>query len=137
MLTVAAGLTFNDHLEVAGASMITVALTVWAGVVVRWIHDELEGPARMLLGIATIAWILPMALALGWALGPFLPEPIVTTFATMLRFHAALQTFGLVLCGLAGIILTEATDAGPPIFNQLTNNTTLEAHDDVAHHTHA
>jgi hypothetical protein len=137
MLTVAAGLTFNDHLEVAGAAAITVALAVWAVIVVGWVRDGLQGPARVLLVVAAVAWILPMALALGWALGPFLPEPVVTTFITMLRYHAALQTFGLVLCGLAGVVLSEpATDSPPPAVAPITNTTT-EAHDDVAHQTRA
>ena len=77
-----------------------------------------------------------MALALGWALGPFLPQPIVTTFETMLRYHAALQTYGLVICGLAGVLLAEpARDRRAP--TTITPNTTTEDHHDVAHHTHA
>jgi hypothetical protein len=91
--------------------------------------------ARILLTVAAIAWVLPMALALGWALGPFLPQPVVTTFRTMLRYHAALQTFGLVLCGLTGVLL-----AGPasntPSPTSATHNTTMEDHDDVAHQAH-
>jgi YndJ-like protein len=136
MLTVAAGLTFDDHLEVLGAAAITVGLALWAANVVGWTRNGLHGRPRALLTIAAIAWILPMALALGWALGPLLPEPVVTTFATMLRFHAALQTFGLVLCGLAGVVMTAPIgDAEGPATAPLTNTAT-EDHDDVAHHTH-
>jgi hypothetical protein len=136
MLTVAAGLTFNDHLEVAGAAAITVALAMWAAIVVAWIRHDLHGRARVLLTVAAIAWILPMALAIGWVLGPFLPQPVVTTFRTMLRYHAALQTFGLVLCGLTGVLLAEPPSDHPPS-TSATNNTTMEDHDDVAHQTHA
>jgi hypothetical protein len=136
MLAVAAGITFSDHLEVAGATTITVALAMWAAIVVAWIRDDLRGIARILLAVAAIAWILPMALAIGWALGPFLPQPVVTTFRTMLHYHAALQTFGLVLCGLTGVLLAEpASNAPPP--TSATDNTTMEDHDDVAHQTHA
>ncbi len=136
MLTVAAGLTFSDHLEVAGAAEITVALAMWAAIVAAWICNELRGMARVLLAVAAIAWILPMALALGWALGPFLPEPVLTMFKTMLRYHAALQTFGLALCGLTGVLLAEvASDRPPP--TSATHNTTMEDHDDMAHQTHA
>jgi hypothetical protein len=71
MLTVAAGITFSDHLEVAGATTITVALAIWAAIAVAWIRDEPRGIARILLTVAAIAWVLPMALALGWALGTF------------------------------------------------------------------
>jgi hypothetical protein len=54
----------------------------------------------------------------------------------MLHYHAALQTFGLVLCGLTGVLLAEpASNAPPP--TSATNNTTMEDHDDVAHQTHA
>lgn len=135
MLTVAAGLTVSDHLEVVGAATVTLALATWAAVVVPWIRRDAQGPARMLLAIAVVAWILPMALALGCALGPFLPEPVVTTFATMLRYHAALQTFGLVLCGLLGLVLAgETNDVPLPI--PATADTPEEAHDDVAHQTH-
>jgi hypothetical protein len=135
MITVAAGLTFNDHLEVAGAAMLTVALSMWAAIVVAWIRTELRGRARVLLAIAAIAWILPMALAVGWALGPFLPEPVVTTFLTMLRYHATLQTFGLVLCGLAGLILAEPAGDDARL-TAPTPHTTTEDHDAVAHQTH-
>lgn len=136
MLGVAAGLTFSDRLEVAGATTITIALAMWAAIVVAWIRDELQGRARLLLSVAAIAWILPMALALGWALGPFLPRPVVTTFETMLRYHAALQTFGLVLCGLAGVLLAEPVRDRLPA-TPTTHDTTQEDHDDVAHQTHA
>jgi hypothetical protein len=136
MLTVAAGLMFDDHLEVAGAAAITVALAIWTAIVVRWIRDELQGRARVLLAVAAIAWILPMTLALGWALGPFLPEPVLTTFKIMLRYHAALQTFGLALCGLIGVLLAEPASDTPPSTSAI-NTTATEDHNDVAHQTHA
>lgn len=136
MLTVAVGLTFSDLLEIAGATAITVALAIWAAIVVAWIRDELRGPARVLLAVAGIAWILPMALALGWALGPFLPEPVVTTFRTMLRHHAALQTFGLVICGLTGALLADPTTSAPPP-TSTTHDTTIGDRDALAHQTHA
>jgi hypothetical protein len=41
--------------------------------------------------------------SLGWALGPFLSEPVVTTFRVMLSFHAAINAIGLVLCGLIAL----------------------------------
>lgn len=146
MLTVAAGLTLNDHLEVVGAATITVALAMWAAIVCAWIRRGLHGRARVLLAIAALSWILPMALALGWALGPFLPEPVVTTFITMLRYHATLQTFGLVLCGLAGLILAEPAGVDTRLItatrhtttpHTTTPHTTTEDHDAVAHQTHA
>lgn len=133
MLAVAVGLTFSDHLEVAGATAITVALAIWTAIVVTWIRDDLRGAARVLLAVAGIAWILPMALAQGWALGPFLPEPVVTTFRTMLRYHAALQTFGLVICGLTGVLLSHRTSTAPPP----SQATTMGDHDALAHQTHA
>jgi len=136
MLAVAAGLTFDDHLEVAGAAAITLALAIWAAIVVAWIRNDLHGRALVLLTVAAIAWILPMTLALGWALSSFLPQPVVTTFRTMLRYHAALQTFGLVLCGLTGVLLSEPPSDRPPS-TSVPNNTTMEDHDDVAHQTHA
>lgn len=136
MLAVAAGLTFNDHLEVAGATMITAALSIWAVAVVRWLWDGLPGPARTILAVSAVAWVLPMALALGWALGPFLPEPIVATFETMLRFHAVLQTFGLVLCGLAGLILAEPAEALTPATDPIIDTPELEAHHAVVQPPH-
>ncbi|MEN9644722.1 MAG: hypothetical protein RL238_1391 [Actinomycetota bacterium] len=135
MLTVAAGLTVSDHLEVVGAATVTLALAIWAAVVVSWIRRDVQGTTRTLLAIAVVAWILPMALALGWALGPFLPEPVVTTFATMLRYHATLQTFGLVLCGLLGLVLAGET-SDTVRADPATTHTPKEAHDDVAHQTH-
>lgn len=137
MLAVAAGLMFNDHLEVAGATAVTLALGIWATIVVKWIRDGLEGPARVLLVVAAIAWIMPMVLALFWALGPFLPEPVVTTFKTMLHYHAAFQTFGLVLCGLAGVLLSQPARDNAPTATSSMNTTTTEGHNDLAYETHA
>ncbi len=137
MLAVAAGLTFSDHLEVAGAAAVTVALAVWATIVVGWLRGGIRGLARLLLVVAAVTWILPMVLALGWALAPFLPEPVVTTFETMLRYHAAPQTVGLVLCGLAGIMLTDPACENPPLADPSAHHTTREAADAVAQRTHA
>ncbi len=137
MLTVAAGITFNDHLEVVGAAAITVSLCVWAVIVARWTRDGLSGRARILLSVASVAWVVPMALALGWALGPFLPEPVVTTFQTMLRYHAAVQTFGLVICGLAGLILAEAAVAHGRAAARPWSTPPPDSHHDVIHQTRA
>ncbi len=135
MITVAVGLTFDDRLEVAGATVITLALAIWASIAVRWIRDGLHGLARVLLVVATVAWILPMVLAIAWSLGPLLPEPVVSTFETMLRAHAALQTFGLVLCGLTAVLLTEpAADDPLPPPSANTDSPTEDIHD-VAHQT--
>ncbi|MEI6357692.1 MAG: hypothetical protein WCP53_11425, partial [Verrucomicrobiota bacterium] len=52
-----AGLTFDDHLVVAGADAITVALSIWAAIVVAWIRNDLHCRARVLLTVAVIARI--------------------------------------------------------------------------------
>jgi hypothetical protein len=136
MVTVAAGLTFDDRLEVAGAAMITVALGGWAVIVVGWARSGLGRSPRVFLMVASIAWIMPMAFALLWSLGPLLPEPVLTSFGFMLRAHASVQTFGLVLCGLIGVLLATPTSdlssTTPTI-----DITPKEARDDVAHPTNA
>jgi hypothetical protein len=70
----------------------------------RWHHQSWgRAAARRLVTVSGVAWFVPMGLALGWALGPFLSEPVVTTFRVMLSFHAAINAIGLVLCGLIAL----------------------------------
>jgi len=116
MSTVAAGITLGSAtettwtrtawLEPIGAALIIMTLVIWTAAtqqLARRRHTSLA--ARGFLTVAAVAWTAPMALALGWALGPLLPQPVVTTFRVMLGFHASIQAIGLVVCGLAGLVL--------------------------------
>ena len=106
MVTVAMGITFDDRLELTGAVVLIGALALWSAAALPAAQQrEVGAGAAALLILSGIAWAIPMVLALGWALGPFLPEPVVTTFRVMLGFHATIQSLGLVLAGLAGLAL--------------------------------
>ncbi len=95
------GISLNDHLEVVGAMIITIALAGWALVAIGPMRRSTDDRiARVLLVVSAVAWVLPMFLAVGWALRPFVPDPLVTTFQVMLELHAAVNAIGLVLAGL-------------------------------------
>jgi YndJ-like protein len=131
MVTVAMGITFDDHLEVIGATLITVALGGWAAMVLGPVRSATsDAIARRFLTVSAVAWFVPMGLAIGWALGPFLSEPVVATFRVMLGFHAAINAIGLVLCGL--IALRRLANQ-PPVADHRLPTPTMEDHRDLAH----
>ena len=130
MVMVAAGITFSDHLEVLGAATITIALAGWAALAIGPLRRSTDRRlVRGLFTISAIAWIVPMALAIAWSLGPFLTEPVVRTFQVMLDFHAAINSIGLVLAGLIAFRLT-------PVGITLTITTAEGRDDDLVHTTH-
>lgn len=114
MITVAAGITLGSALDASdgpagwlepvGALAIIGALVIWTATAFQ-LASTTHRPTRRLLQISGLAWAVPMVLALGWAAGPLLPQPVVTTFRVMLTFHATIQAIGLVICGLAAITL--------------------------------
>ena len=127
MVTVAAGLTFDDHLEVVGAVLLTASLALWT-VVALGLARSADRSTRPLLALSAIAWLLPMVYAVAWALNPFLPDPIVTTFTTMLRYHAAINAVGLVLAGLVGLLHLPTDGIEPRPSNPLHESEIHDAH---------
>lgn len=114
MVTVAAGITLRSALDITagaagrleplGAIAIIGALTIWT-MTAFLLARTTDRRARRLVQISGIAWVVPMLLALGWAAGPLLAQPVVTTFRVMLTFHASIHAVGLVICGLVAITL--------------------------------
>ncbi|MEX0659666.1 MAG: YndJ family transporter [Egibacteraceae bacterium] len=99
---VAAGFAAFGPLQIAGAVLLTVGLLTLAWVTVRSIVPNLlDQPARWLLTVSSLAVVVPMLLAVQWAVGhnygtPALPIP------DMALFHGSLNAFGFTLCGLLG-----------------------------------
>lgn len=124
MLLVAAGISLSDRLAVVGSVVITAALAGWAWSAIGPLRRQSRPAARRLLTVSAIAWVVPMGLAIGWAAGPLLAEPLVRTFETMLRFHGAINAIGLVLAGLVAIVISPPETA----VDQLREDRDAHAH---------
>ena len=108
---VAAGFAVFGPLQIAGALLLTVGLLLVAWVTVRRAVPALaDRPAQWLLSLSSAAVVVPMVLAVGWAVGHNYGTPALSV-PDMARYHGTLNAFGFTLCGLAGWL--RATGAPP------------------------
>lgn len=99
---VAAGFALFGPLQIAGAALLTVGLLALAWVTIRRIVPNLhDQPARWLLTASSLAVIVPMLLAVQWAVGHNYGTPALS-IPDMALFHGTLNAFGFTLCGLLG-----------------------------------
>lgn len=111
---VALGFTFAGALQIVGAVVLTVGLLVMAGVTVRVVVPPLvDRPARALLVVSSVAVVVPMVLAVQWAVGWNLGTPALS-IPDMARTHGVLNALGFALCGLLGWRRISAAGAPPP-----------------------
>lgn len=116
---VAAGFAAFGPLQIAGAVLLTVGLLTLAWVTVRGIVPHLrDQPARWLLTVSSVTVVVPMLLAVQWAVGHNYATPALS-IPDMARLHGSLNAFGFTLCGLLGWLrATDRSDAdrtaGPP-----------------------
>lgn len=99
---VAAGFAVFGPLQIAGAVLLTAGLLLVAWVTVaRAVPALADRPAQWLLSLSSAAVVVPMLLAVGWAVGHNIGTPALSV-ADMARYHGTLNAFGFTLCGLAG-----------------------------------
>jgi hypothetical protein len=113
---VAAGFTFSPTLQVLGAVVQALGLWLLAALALEFVR-ETDGDrlARGLLAISALTVVVPMVLAVQWALGPHLGLPTLS-IATMAATHGTANALGFALCGLvawrrAGV---EVAPGAPP-----------------------
>ena len=99
---VAAGFTLAGPLQVVGAVVLTAGLFALAELTRRHVLPTIDdGGARLLLAVSSIAVLVPMVLAVQWAVGWNYGTPALS-IPVMARTHGVLNAVGFALCGVWG-----------------------------------
>jgi hypothetical protein len=99
---VAIGFTFVGVLQVVGAVVLTLGLFALAWLTVRHVVPAVSDRwARWLLGISAVAVLVPMLLAVQWAVGWNFGTPALS-IPMMARTHGVANALGFALCGVLG-----------------------------------
>jgi hypothetical protein len=96
---VALGITFSRRLEILAVLLLTSSVLAFALLTLLAVLPLLAcRAARVLLALSALASVATMLLAVGYAGGGFVG--LALTIPQMVVAHGAVNTFGLVLCGL-------------------------------------
>jgi hypothetical protein len=98
---VALGFVALGPLQVVGAVLLAGGLLVLSWVVLRHIAPIIGGAGRVLLTVSALAVVVPMLLAVQWALGSVVGTPALAIPA-MARWHGAVNAIGFALTGVLG-----------------------------------
>ncbi len=98
---VALGFTWVPALQIAGASMLAVGLWLLAFVQAIRIAPTMPQRPRLLLRISAASVLVPMLLAVQWAVGTNLGTPALS-IPDMARTHGVLNALGFSTAGVAG-----------------------------------
>lgn len=98
---VAAGFTLAGALQIVGAVLLTAGIVALSVVMLRVIVGAAQGLARPLLTVSAVAPLLPMVLAVQWAVGWNLGTPALS-IPQMAATHGLVNAVGFVLLGLVG-----------------------------------
>ena len=99
---VALGFTFVGVLQVIGAAVLTAGLFALSWLTLRHVvPDVTDRLARVLLVVSALAVLVPMLLALQWAVGWNYGTPALSIPA-MARTHGVVNAVGFALCGVLG-----------------------------------
>ncbi|MGH3440886.1 MAG: YndJ family transporter, partial [Nitriliruptorales bacterium] len=99
---VAVGFTWVGWLQIVGAVLLTAGLLLVAWVVLREVVPAADDRlAAALLAISALAVIVPMLLAVQWAVGANLGTPALSV-PDMARTHGLANALGFSLLGLLG-----------------------------------
>lgn len=97
---IAVGITFSPTVEVVAVALFTVAVAAFGLLVfVRVVPGLPRGPG-VLLGLATLAIVGTMALALAYGYSAFPATGELITISQMIRWHGTLNAFGFALPAL-------------------------------------
>ena len=109
---VAAGFALVGVLQIVGAVVLTAGLLLTAWLTLRLIVPTAEdGAARALLVISSLAIVIPMLLAVQWAIGWNYGTP-APSIPAMARTHGLVNAVGFSLCGVLGWLRLHATEGG-------------------------
>jgi hypothetical protein len=111
----AAGITFSPHLEVAGATLLSLALWTFAGILWRRVAPRVPPLSRGLVRIAALSVLPSMALPPLYAWGQLTGEGTVS-LARMAAIHGPLNALGFGLCGLLAFRLAASPCPAVPVY---------------------
>jgi hypothetical protein len=109
---VAAGITLDPALELAGVALVSVSLWGFAAWLLRRLKGLPAGTGRTLLAVSALSLLPSMAAALAWSAGQDLGQPLVA-LSWMARLHGPLNALGFGLAGLLGWTLLGAQPPAP------------------------
>lgn len=99
---VAAGFTFAGPLQIVGAVVLTIGLFLLSWLTLRVIVGETSDRlGKGLLIVSSLAVVVPMLLAVQWAVGWNYATPALSIPA-MARTHGVVNAVGFGLCGVCG-----------------------------------
>lgn len=98
---VAVGFTTYGPLQIVGAALLTAGLWLLAWEIVRRIGPEIGGLAGVLLVVSSLATVVPMVLAVQWAIGANYATPALSVPA-MARLHGITNAIGFTFLGVLG-----------------------------------
>lgn len=111
--TVAVGFVAYPPLQVAGALLLTAGLWLLAWVTIRHIALQARRAPAILLVLSSLATIVPMVLAVQWALGNNYATPALSIPA-MVTTHGLTNALGFALLGTLGWRTRPHTDTHHP-----------------------
>lgn len=98
---IAIGFTFAGALQVAGAVLLTAGLWFLAWVTVRHVVPDVDPLTATLLVISSLAVLVPMMLAIHWAVGTNIGTRVLS-IRDMARLHGTINAVGFTLLGVIG-----------------------------------
>lgn len=99
---VAAGITLSPRLEIVGVGLLALSLVGLAVVLYRCVLPVVENRvARVLLGVAPLAMLAAIGLAVLYGIGEYLHVALLT-IPQMVAWHGWLNGLGFVFTGLIG-----------------------------------
>lgn len=98
---VAIGFTWYGALQVLGAVVLSVGLWTLAWLTLRHVVPTVRGAPRWLLGASAISVVVPMLLAVQWAVGVNVGTPALS-IPDMARTHGVVNGLGFALLGILG-----------------------------------
>lgn len=108
---VAIGFTFAGVLQIVGAALLTGGLWLLAWLTVRHVAPQVARLPKALLIVSSAAVLMPMILAVQWAVGANLGTPALS-IADMARTHGVVNAVGFTLLGAVGWRLADRAAAG-------------------------
>lgn len=111
---VAVGFVVSGPLQIVGAVLLTAGLWLYAWVSIRHIAPHLQPAPAVLIIASAIATLVPMAMAVQWAVGNNYNTPALS-IPSMVHTHGTINAIGFSLLGTIGWRLALHTDpTGPP-----------------------
>jgi len=98
---VAIGFTYIGLLQIVGAVLLTAGLWLLAWFTLRHVVPAVDPVAGVLLSISSVAVLMPMALAVQWAVGTNFATPALS-IPQMAQVHGVLNAVGFTLAGVIG-----------------------------------